>query len=105
MQVVRSLLLQARGEGGVREDVGALALGHGCEHIHALIDGVGGAQLDGGNVLVDEREITCEIEKILVLRTVTDNGGGELLSAVYRIVQGKCDARIFHADPCGIFPL
>ena len=89
MEVVGAFLHQS---GGVLHgilDIGALGGGHGLEHVNSPVHRVAFAQVQRDEVLVNKGELIVKVKQIFVQRAVANNGGGELLAAVHRVVQGK----------------
>ena len=86
-QIISSFRNHTAGIGHSGVSIGALGLRHGLEHIHAAVDGVGFAQLQCKEVLMNIGELIVEIQQVLVLRTIADDGGRKFFSAVERVIQ------------------
>ena len=94
VQVVRALL---HGAGGVicrGAHVVALWLDHGLKGVHALVDAVARAEVDGQEVLMYEWKTVVEVEQVLVVGTAAEYGRGELLPAVGRVVEREGQAAV-----------
>ena len=79
MKIVRGLLAKSRriGEHGILEF--SLRHIHGFPYIHAGIDCIGFAEIQGQEILMNKGEFLVKIKQILVLGSVAHNDGRELL--------------------------
>ena len=87
MQIARRFLLEAGRIGHHGKHLVALRLCHCIKHIFAGVDVIAGCKIYCNKVLMYKWELIVKIQQILVLCAVSDNRGGELFSAVNRVVQ------------------
>ena len=96
MQIVRRILHHAAGVRHRGVDEGTLGLGHGGEDVDALADGVGEAQIELHQILVEIGELVVEVDQVLILGTCTNDRRGEFFSAVGGVIPGKLQAAVFN---------
>ena len=90
MQVVRALFHHAGWVVGGGLHIVALGLDHGLKSVHALVNAVGGSQLNCQEILVDIREGIVKIQQVFMQRAITHDCGRESFSTVGRVKEGEC---------------